>query len=728
MANGNIIVTSTINRVSWQVDQNSFNRARNKIKSLKKFAEAAGKSFDQATRKLQQANGKTQLQQARAETRRLKLNQQLTAEAQKQAAINARAATNEQRHAQRMALIAARNPAVGALVPKSARGLAEAIRAQREQDKRTQQIRTKGIRFSTATNGYNLTPRQRAQAIQDFAQLTKEYHRGGIALSEYNARVSKLQQRLRQQGGLVKKPVTIPVKAKVTGLDTSLIDHAGTAITIGATIGIGKTIMQTGQDFESMASGLQAVTGDSQKATQEMAYLQKQALSLGLDLQQTSKDYVKFYASAAGKATDSQIKNLFEGVSQYGTVLGATGEEQSRALLALNQMYAKGTVQAEELKGQLGDALPNAVGIFVKALNKLKGRTDLTEKDLMAMMKNGELLAKDILPLVGDEFKAAAQKGGAFEKSLKSNRVAMMRLRTTMQLAQKNFFESGFGSQLTDTFNGLTDAIDSNQDAFKTLGSIAGNVIKGFTDAGYTVYNSFILIEALIKKYVPQLSKTFEGFGNTAAYAAGIAIFTGALFKLAGALRWLVSFANPLKGLLGTLAGIGALGGIATPGPDNTKPGKDGKPAKGGKGGGFSIGLPAIMAGVSLNNRLDEIQADPDAFMKRVQANNNRPTLWTDIKNFFADHAQGFTNAFAGMNTLPGMQPAAAGMAQLPGIDNLTYGMNLGKPFSVEGKADLTVTNEVKLSIEDSKFRDAIKAEVEEQDRKNTNLILGISG
>ncbi|QDE47853.1 tape measure protein [Enterobacter hormaechei] len=45
---------------------------------------------------------------------------------------------------------------------------------------------------------------------------------------------------------------------------------------------------------------------------------------------------------------------MFEGVSQYGTVLGATGEEQSRALLALNQMYAKGTVQAEELKVSSG--------------------------------------------------------------------------------------------------------------------------------------------------------------------------------------------------------------------------------------------------------------------------------------------------------------------------------------------------------------------------------------
>lgn len=442
---GNIIVTTTINKVVWDVDKTSYGQALKKIKSIGKAWDNVGKSYERSAK-------------------RFKVHP----------AFGGNGASSPN------------NPPK----PASTKPQREALRRQRKQlqlEKKLNTIKARGIRFSTATNSYNLTAPQRAQAIQDFSQLTKQFHAGSMALGEYNARVSKLQQRLRQQGGLIKKPVTIPVKAKVTGLDTSLLDHAGTAITIAATIGIGKTIMQTGQDFESMMSGLQAVTGDSQKASDQMAYLQKQALSLGLDLQQTSKDYVKFYASAAGKATDSQIKNLFEGVSQYGTVLGATGEEQSRALLALNQMYSKGTVQAEELKGQLGDALPNAVGIFVKALNKLKGRTDLTEKDLMAMMKNGELLAKDILPLVGDEFKDAARKGGAFEKSLKSNRVAMMRLQTTMQLAQKNFFDAGFGKSLTDAFNGVTDAINSNQSAFSSLGEVSGKVIDGFMAAAYGV-------------------------------------------------------------------------------------------------------------------------------------------------------------------------------------------------------------------------------------------------
>lgn len=72
------------------------------------------------------------------------------------------------------------------------------------------------------------------------------------------------------------------------------------------------------------------------------------------------------------------------------------------------------------------------------------------------------------------------------------------------------------------------------------------------------------------------------------------------------------------------------------------------------------------------------------------------------------------------------MQPATAGMATLPGIDNLAGGLNLGKPLNITGQADLTVNNEIKLSIDDGKFSDAIKAEVQEQDKKNTNMILGI--
>ena len=188
---GNIIVTTTANRVIWDVDNNSYSRALKRIKSLKEAHEKPSQRYASTAKKLQQSEGKAALAAAKAQTAKLRQAEQLTKQQQKQSAINARMATNEQRHAQKMASIAARNTAVSSLVPKNAQSLVEAIRAQREQadlEKRTQQIRAKGIRFSTATNGYNLTSRQRAQAIQDFAQLTKQYHAGSMALGEYNAK------------------------------------------------------------------------------------------------------------------------------------------------------------------------------------------------------------------------------------------------------------------------------------------------------------------------------------------------------------------------------------------------------------------------------------------------------------------------------------------------------------------------------------------------------------
>jgi len=52
---------------------------------------------------------------------------------------------------------------------------------------------------------------------------------------------------------------------------------------------------------------------------------------------------------------------------------------------------SKGTIQAEELRGQLGEALPGAFGIMAKAVG-------VTEQELSKMMKAGELLASEVLP------------------------------------------------------------------------------------------------------------------------------------------------------------------------------------------------------------------------------------------------------------------------------------------------------------------------------------------
>ncbi|WMY75831.1 tape measure protein [Buttiauxella selenatireducens] len=698
MSTSNKIVTSTVNEISFSVNQTSYGQALKKIKSIGKAWDNVGKSYERSAERFKS-----------------------------HPVFGGNGGSSPNKPSK----------------PNSTKPQREALRRQREQlqlEKKLNTIKARGIRFSTATNSYNLTAPQRAQAIQDFSQLTKQFHNGSLALGVYNARVAQLQQRLRQQGGLVKKPVTVPVKARITKLDTSLLDQAGPAIAIGATIGIGATIMRTGQDMDSVISGLTAVTGSSETAAKEFEYLRGEANRLGLDLVKTSQEYMKFSAATKSSMTEAQTKSIFAGLSEYSTVLGLSAEKSSLALNALTQMSSKSVVSMEELRQQFGDQIPGALAIFTKAYNKVN-KTALSEGEFAKLVGDGKVLAKNVLPAVGDELKALARNGGALNKAVNSNRAAFQRLQTSMQLSQKNLFDAGFGKSLTDAFNGVTDAINSNQSAFSSLGEVSGKVIDGFMAVAGGVYNAFIDIDGIIKTYLPSISKSFEGLGNTAAYATGIALFTGSLWKLGGALKYIVGFLNPLRGVVGTLQTLGGLGGITTPGTDNNgnqgadkgKPGR--KPTKAGRGG-FSIGLPAVIAGVSLWNQVDEVQADPQAFLKNVQKNNNRPTMWTDIKEFFATHSLGLTNSFVGMNTLPGlpgMQPAVAGqsgmtyqpMAQLPGIDNLATSLGLDKPLEVAGKADLQVNNEIKLTFDDSRFSDAIRAVVQEQNIYNMNMLLG---
>ncbi|MBI6136905.1 tape measure protein [Serratia plymuthica] len=483
----------------------------------------------------------------------------------------------------------------------------QAAREQVQAERKIQQIRAKSIRFNTAASAYNLTGKQRIESLKQFGDLTRQYHAGSMALQEYNARVAKLQTTMRRQGKVGMKGQTLPVTAKVTKLDTSLIDSAKGAIVIGATVALGKSIMTAGQDLQSMESGLTAVTGSADKAAKEMQYLRDQANRLGLDLIGTGKDYTKFLAAVGDKATQKQTRTLFEGVSEYGTVLGATADDQSRALKALNQMYSKGTVQAEELKGQLGDAIPGAVSVFVKALQKTQNNANLTEKDLFKMMETGQLLAKDILPAVGDEFKALARNGGALDKAVNSNRASWQRLKTAMQASMGAFFEGGFGSALTNAFDTISAALNNNADSFKFWGDLAGNVIEGATDAFGLLYNTIVFVARAGSSYLEDMGVSFDsmkGWGDMAAYALGVTLFAGSIWKLGGALKWIIGFINPLTKLLGVMKGIAALGGIeaATSGgisgkdPKGTKqPSKFGKLGKGALlAGGSAVGAAAM--------------------------------------------------------------------------------------------------------------------------------------
>lgn len=699
MASGNVIITKTVNRTIFTTDANSFKKTVDKIRSV-------GKEWDKVASKMKPL--------------RLKFEENGYTKARRK----------QQDEAAKAAMAEAKAKAAAE---------AKAAKAQLAAERKLQTIRAKAIRFNTAAANANVTPAQRAGHLQEFGQLTRQYHAGSMALQEYNARVSRLQQTMRQQGRVGMRGATIPVTAKVNKLDTSLIEGAGEAITIAATVALSGKIMNTGQDFESALSGLTAITGSADAAGKEFEYLKEQSNRLGLDLLKTSKDYTQFAASVGDKLPKDQMRSIFEGASEWGLVTGASADEQSRALRSLNQMMSKGTVMSEELKGQLSEALPGSVGLFVKALNDMKGVTNLTEQDLFGLMQDGKLFAKDILPHVAKQMKEAARQGGALDKAMKSNRASWQRLQTSMQNAMNVFFTSGFGESLTNLFDSVTAAINGSGGAFEMFGHIAGKIVEGATDAFTELHDTVILTFRVIEYYAAKMGITGEqlkSWGEMAAYAAGVALFAGSIYKLGGAFKWILTMLNPLTKLLGVMKGIAAIGGIeaASEALGDAKPGKDGKPGKPGKntkpisaGRGVNFGLPAIIAAVSLNDRLDQIQADPEAFKRKVQESNDRPTLWTDIKEAFSgswyEKQQNASQQAAQTAALDQTVRVAVPTFTPPTAATVTGGYGnalmappawLNEPLNVN----------VNVKVQDGQVKDLVRSEVETNNQHAFNMLM----
>ena len=154
---------------------------------------------------------------------------------------------------------------------------------------------------------------------------------------------------------------------------------------------ITREVFQTTKELQSLDNALMQVSGTQEQMARSQSFLRDISQAYGLEINGLTKQFTQFYVSAKDKISATEIENIFRSVSKAGATMGLSVENQERAFLALNQMMSKGVVSAEELRGQLGEALPGAFGIMAKAVG-------VTEQELGKLMKDGKLLADDVLP------------------------------------------------------------------------------------------------------------------------------------------------------------------------------------------------------------------------------------------------------------------------------------------------------------------------------------------
>jgi len=142
-------------------------------------------------------------------------------------------------------------------------------------------------------------------------------------------------------------------------------------------------------------------------------------------------------------------------------VLGADTITSQRAFRAVSQMISKGQVYAEELKGQLAEALPGAIQIFARSMGK-------TTSEFLAMVKAGQVGLNELILFfaqIQQEYGAAATASTTYEQ-------ATNRLSNQFLLLLKNIGDSGVWKVLV----GLIDLSASS------MGSLADSAKQSAND------------------------------------------------------------------------------------------------------------------------------------------------------------------------------------------------------------------------------------------------------
>lgn len=355
-----------------------------------------------------------------------------------------------------------------------------------------------------------------------------------------------------------------------------------------------KRVMEAGQFFQTQEATMLMVTKDAKKAGEELEYIRNEAYRLGLDLKTATDGFVQLSVNSKKIMDNSQIHDLFTGFSEYATAIGIDKVKYQRSIMALNQMAGKGQIYAEELKQQLSEALPGAFQIFIKAAQEFNKDSTIDEKKLFKLMKDGKLLAKDILPLVGKYFAEDARAGGALDKQLQSIRVATARLNQSWLNLLNNIFKGGFGQELTEIFNLLSATLEQNSENAETMGKFFGGMLEQAKRMFIQIHDWIIIIHAMLLYYTEDIRKMFkETFGDPLdAELAGRIV---SLFLIVGFLKKTLGF---LLGILGVIRSIkklgglvGALGGAAIGADLPGKGGNRGKTPKMPKGGGIASKL-----------------------------------------------------------------------------------------------------------------------------------------
>lgn len=369
--------------------------------------------------------------------------------------------------------------------------------------------------------------KQTVEAMKSLSSATEKY-------GQSNESIRKSQGLFRDEGR-----TTLSYMQRLRGEVLSLAAAYGGLYTV---INAAKGAVNAAVTRDTVKNQISIAVGNDRKAIdEEYAYIKAQSDRIGLEFERSAKGYAKFAASAtlAGRSRQ-EIRYIWEAFAEVGRVANLSADDLDGVFKALEQITSKGKLQAEELRGQLGDRLFGAFQIAAKALKDEFPNLDKA-------MEKGEVTADQLIKIAEEYRRTVGEQLPGATEGLVAQQARLNNAVYDFQLA---IADSGFLDSYTEAVKRLTEFLksESGQEAAQGIGKL----FSALADSLVLILDNLDLVIAAFTLFATNFTYNRLASGITALEAiisnlkltgTSATIAAGAMSVLRSALLGLAAFA-----------------------------------------------------------------------------------------------------------------------------------------------------------------------------------------
>jgi len=352
---------------------------------------------------------------------------------------------------------------------------------------------------------------------KEFKQLTAD-------ISKYEKQLGKAQGRRPARGGRALAATQMAGAAisggifggpegfggAVLGGAIGGVPGAFAGAAIGAQVGMIRQslggVAETVAEINSMKIALAGVSESAEDYRQSFNSVIEISKQFLFPVDRAIGEFTRLKAAVVGAGFGTkEATDVFKGFAAAILATGGNSEKLSGALLAASQVFSKGKVQAEELRGQIGERLPGAFTTFAQSIG-------VSSRDLDEMLRKGEVSTENFVEFTRTLFsryeKTAETLGSSPEK-------AGQRLQLALSLATLEYggFFQKVGAGFQDYLANLVNFVTENKKNFiKIVANVAAfsqDIVAQVKSAAMNIATPFILAFSALEVKIENLQQQF---------------------------------------------------------------------------------------------------------------------------------------------------------------------------------------------------------------------------